>query len=54
VLLSWEFKVAESAWAYRHHCIFQSNEVKVGIASQKTIGDITHVDADQENHPVGV
>jgi hypothetical protein len=33
--LFWEFKVAESAWVYRHHLIFQSNEVKFGIASHR-------------------
>ena len=36
------------------HISIQRSEGRDRIASQKTIGDITHVDADQENHPVVV
>jgi carbon storage regulator len=36
------------------HISIQRSEVRDRIASQKTIGDIIHADADQENHPAVV
>ena len=36
------------------HISIQRSEVRDRIASQKTIGDVPYVDADQENHPTVV
>ncbi|MDG2407809.1 MAG: carbon storage regulator [Pirellulales bacterium] len=36
------------------HISIQRSEVRDRIASQKTIGDVPYVNADQENHPAVV